>query len=209
MLRLLAVPVAVAVAAVLASSACASAGDGSETAPAIPDASTTQSSQASPGVTELGAAEPSAAEPGATPPSASDQGAAGDASAAPSGPPEALRSTDAMQGDPGEPGLPEQSGASIDDVLRLGAVASWVDQPRLIALSLPASSSCWAFASEPVVESPTRIVVHVEQSEPPCDPLDAARTYAIAVPEGIDASADLQLAVEGLEYEFTLTLPAE
>ncbi len=198
MLRILALPVALA--AVLASSGCTSADGPAATAPAGESAS---ESGAATGAPASGGAE---AAPSADP-DASDAPDASSTDASGSSAPETLTSTPVPEGDPGVPGIPDQSGASIDDVLRLGAVASWSEQPRLIALSLPASSSCWAFAAQAVAESPTRIVVRVEQPQP-CDPLDGARTYSIAVPAGIDASADLQLAVVGLEHEFTLSLPA-
>lgn len=191
MLRLLALPIAMA--AALAPAGCA-AGErgGTSTAPGIaPDASMSSGR--------------------ATPPSASsgpgDEGAAGTTDPASSAPPGLLSSpSPAGAGDPGTPGLPDGSGASVDDVLRLGAVATWVDRPALIALSLPASSSCWAFAGEPVAESTTRILVEVDEPSA-CESPDDARTYAIEVPAGIDASAELQLAVVGLEHDFTLTLP--
>jgi hypothetical protein len=146
--------------------------------------------------------------PGAHPDVSTTEPADGGAVGSAQPTPDSLYSTDAaVQGDPGVPGLPESSGASVDDVLRLGAVASWAERPELIALSLPASSSCWASAAEPVAESPTLIVVEVAAPEP-CEAPDAARTYSIPVPEGVDPSADLQLEVVGLEREFTLTLPA-
>lgn len=203
MLRFLALPVALA--AVLASTGCAIVDGGGATAG--PDASASESGTVAPGAPasgDAGSAEPE--------PSASDDQEASDAppsiDASDSDAPETLSSTPVPEGDPGVPGIPDQSGASVDDVLRLGAVASWSEQPRRIALSLPASGSCWSFAGQAVVESPTRIVVRVEQPQQQCDALDGARTYVITVPAGIDATADLQLAVVGLEHEFTLTLPA-
>lgn len=182
MLRILTLPLAVVT--VLASTACASGGGVEQTAPATTGASPE--------------------------PEASTGAPAEVAETAPGGPAGAAESSSAaagMRGDPGVPGLPESSGASIDDVLRLGAVATWMDRPERIALSLPASGSCWALAGSPVVESSTRIRVHVAQPEP-CEGADAARTYAISVPSGVDTSRELELAVEGLEHEFTLALPA-
>ncbi|MGM1028405.1 MAG: hypothetical protein ACQEWM_00890 [Actinomycetota bacterium] len=197
MLRSLALPVAVA--AVLTLSACASVDDASSTAPARPGASATQTGTSP--APDASATAPSETEPSDAEPTAS-------ATESGSGQPEDSSATDAAaQGDPGVPGLPQLSGASIDDVLRLGAVATWIEQPVLIALSLPATSDCWPFAAEPVVESPTLIVVHVELPQP-CGAPNAARTYAIPVPDGVDTSADLHLAVVGLEHEFTLTLPS-
>lgn len=192
MLRLLALPVAVA--AVLASSGCAAGDRGGEpTAPGT-----------TPGEAPEAYASPSSEAP------AEDGGATGGptGSAAPStAPPAAMSSTaPAPSGDPGTPGLPEHSGASVDDVLRLGAVATWIERPVLVALSLPATPSCWAFAGAPEVESTTRMVVRVEVPTT-CEAPDGARTYAIPVPPGIDASAEVELAVVGLEHEFTLTLP--
>lgn len=197
MFRLLALPVAVA--AVLASAGCAMADRGDESAPSSPDASTTPPGAASPGASAPAATATDGVEPSAGQGTEEPLASESDASAS--------STPTALDGDPGVPGLPQQSGASVDDVLRLGAVASWAEQPGRIALSLPASSTCWAFAGEPLVESPTRIVVQIERPEP-CDEPDGARTYAIAVPEGVDTSADLQLAVVGPEHRFTLTLPA-
>lgn len=202
MLRLLVLPAAVAT--VLAASACAS---GDLWPGASTDASSTSSAPPSSAAPSTSAAPTTAAPstsatPGSSP--SADPGASESGQATP----EALFSTDAaLQGDPGEPGLPQSSGASIDDVLRLGAVASWVERPERIALSLPASSSCWATAAEPIAESPTRIRVHMSVPEP-CAAPNGARTYVLAVPEGIDTGAELQLAVVGLQLEFTLTLPA-
>lgn len=185
MLRLLALPVAVA--AVLASSGCA-AGDrgGESTAPNAPPAEAPEAS---------------------APPSSDGTGEPTGSAEADASPPAAMSSaTPTASGDPGTPGLPEDSGASVDDVLRLGAVASWIERPVLVALSLPATGSCWAFAGEPVVESTTRLVLRVE-APTTCEAPDRARTYAISVPPGIDASAAVELAVEGLDQELTLTLP--
>lgn len=205
--RMLALPIALA--AVLASTACASGGGPTGTAPAGSDASSTQS-QAAPASE---AARPSGS-------AGSGQGEDGEAAesgtAAPSDTaqselvrPQIYDSTDpAMRRDPGQPGLPDASGASVDDVLRLGAVASWLRHPDWIAVSLPASSSCAPLAAEPVLESPTRIVVDFDPPSEPCGPPDAAQTYEVPVPDGVDARADVQLAVVGLEREFTLTLPA-
>lgn len=122
--------------------------------------------------------------------------------------PEVLSSADAsMRRDPGVPGLPSGSGASVDDVLRLGAVANWIDPPTLIGLSLPSASDCVAFAAATAVDSPSSIVVTFE-SPGECETPTSARTYSIAVPEGVDTSGEIELVVEGLEHRFTLTLPA-
>jgi hypothetical protein len=118
----------------------------------------------------------------------------------------ALRDATASQLNAGEPGVPRHSGASVDDVLRLGAVATWVDSPEVFAVSMPASSDCWASAGEPVVAAEDRLVVAFVQEES-CESPDAARTYTLRVPEGVDAAAGLELAIVGLQHEFTLTLP--
>lgn len=123
----------------------------------------------------------------------------------------ATSSADALSGmaaalNTGEPGLPRSSGASIDDVLRLGAVASWVDAPRSFAISLPASSDCWASAGEPVAVDGQVAVEFVE--DPECATADAARTYTLAMPEGIDTGEPVEVSVEGLALDFTLALPA-
>lgn len=184
MLRELALPVALT--AVLAAAGCAAAGiERATTAPSTVETPTAGPSASSGPSDAAGTAAPTAPNP----------------------PPAGLLGTATpAAGDPGAPGLPEGSGASIDDVLRLGAVATWVERPSLIALSLPASGSCWASVGDPVAESTTRIAVEVDRPAS-CDAPDDARTYAIAVPPGIDASAELQLAVVGLEHEFTLALP--
>ncbi len=190
MLRSLALPAALVT--VLAASACASPGDVPRTmTDATPSTSTSTSrpTNATPTPTPTGSDGEDTTEPGESSDAPDSTGAA-------------------LEGDPGVPGLPQSSGASVDDVLRLGAIASWTERPDLIALSLPASSSCWALAAEPMLESPTTIVVEVEAPEP-CETVDAARTYSIAVPDGADTSGDLQLRVVGPEHEFTLTLPAE
>ncbi|MGC5077890.1 hypothetical protein [Agrococcus sp. DT81.2] len=188
MLRSLALPAALVT--VLAASACASASDVPRT---VTDATPSTSTSTSP---------PTSATP--TPTESADEG-----TTEPRESTDAPDSTEAaLEGDPGVPGLPQSSGASVDDVLRLGAIASWTERPDLIALSLPASSSCWALAAEPMLESPTTIVVEVAAPEP-CETLDAARTYSISVPDGTDTSGELQLQVVGPEHEFTLTLPAE
>ena len=110
-------------------------------------------------------------------------------------------------GNPGEFGLPPASGASIDDVLRLGAVATWVDAPDELAISLPATDECWPTAGEPTVVSPNRISVTFAM-DAVCQAPDAARTYTLQVPPAVDTSADLEVVVEGLPDRVTLTLPA-
>ncbi|RWR24263.1 hypothetical protein D8Y24_05865 [Agrococcus lahaulensis] len=109
--------------------------------------------------------------------------------------------------DDGEDGLPEHSGASVDDVLRLGGVATWIDPPARIALSLPASSGCWALAGPLTAQSATALAVQVEQPQV-CGAPDAARTYTLLVPADVDADAALQLTVTGLPEPLVLTLPA-
>lgn len=199
--RMLALPIALA--AVLATAACASAGDQAGSAPTATDASSTPSQSApSTASAEPGGAAESGAAPESEAPEPSGTAPSG------SGSPHTFGATDpAMRRDPGQPGLPAASGASVDDVLRLGAVVSWLDQPSRIALSLPATSTCGPLAGEPVLESPTRIVVDFDPPAQPCGPPDGARTYEVQVPSGVDARADLEVAVVGLELEFTLTLP--
>ena len=119
----------------------------------------------------------------------------------------ALGSDAALRVNAGEPGLPVGSGASIDDVLRLGAVATWIDAPRVLAISLPATEQCWPTALAPVVESSTRMMVEFAGAEE-CGEPDGARTYTVQVPDGIEVLAVLEVALEGLEYDFTLVLPA-
>lgn len=207
MLRIRSLPVTVA--AVLAVSACAAGGGVSSRAPQAPDASPTQSQTAPPtDAPGPGGEQPSAdaSQPGSAEPSAGAAAPSADASRPGTASPEPPSALAAVPGDHGVPGLPANSGASVDDVLRLGAVAGWAEPPALIALSLPASSSCWAVVAEPVVESPSRILLRVAQPQP-CEAPDAARTYSVAVPDGIDASGGLQLSIVGLAQEFTLTLP--
>lgn len=110
--------------------------------------------------------------------------------------------------DPGEPGLPAQSGASVDDVLRLGAVATWVDAPDVLAISLPATDHCWPSATAPVVVSPTQLSVAFVPDKQ-CEGFETARTYTVAVPDGIDEGAPLEIVIEGLQHHFTLTLPEQ
>lgn len=109
--------------------------------------------------------------------------------------------------DQGEAGLPTASGASIDDVLRLGAVATWVDAPEELAISLPASESCWPTAGEPTIVTPTRILIEIAP-ESGCDVPSSARTYTVQVPAGVDASAGLEIELDGFPEPLTLTLPA-
>lgn len=109
--------------------------------------------------------------------------------------------------DPGVPGLPLGSGASIDDVLRLGAIATWVDAPGVLALSLPATGECWASAGAPTVASASELVVEFTDATA-CGVAQTARTYTVQVPEGIDPAAELTVSIEGLATPFALTLPA-
>lgn len=110
-------------------------------------------------------------------------------------------------GDPGEPGLPAGSGASIDDVLRLGAVAAWVDAPTALAISVPADDRCRPRASEPTLVTPTRISIEIAV-ESVCEAPSSARTYTVQVPAGADPSAGLEIELDGLPEPVTLTLPA-
>ena len=108
---------------------------------------------------------------------------------------------------PGEPGLPQQSGASVDDVLRLGAVVVWLDEPSLFAVSVPAAQDCWPRAGEPVASGESSLVVAFLQDEA-CATPTAARTYRLEVPVEVDADDGIDLAVVGLDEEFALRLPA-
>lgn len=108
--------------------------------------------------------------------------------------------------DPGTPGLPEGSGASIDDVLRAGAVATWVDEPDVLAISLPVAADCWPTAAPPAVVSETELEVAFAPAE--CGTAHTARTYTIDVPDDIEPDADFEVAVEGLAHPVTLPLPA-
>ncbi|MCR8671250.1 hypothetical protein [Agrococcus sp. HG114] len=118
---------------------------------------------------------------------------------------EAVRTAEPQQLNGGEPGVPEQSGASVDDVLRLGAVAVWIEEPSVFAVSLPVSAECWPSAGEPVAVDGGVVVPFV--SDATCAVPTAARTYTLQVPEGVDASGGLELSVVGLEQDLTLTLP--
>jgi hypothetical protein len=184
MVRRFALPVALATALALAACATGPAGSGT-TSPATPQTSTETSTDASAGATEQGTTE-----------GASESAAAGA---------DAFSSTSASL-NTGEPGLPQGSGASIDDVLRLGAVATWVEAPDVFAISLPATSDCWASAGEPVAIDGSVAVSFVQEGE--CAMADAARTYTLPMPAGVDTSETVEVAVEGLDLRFTLALPA-
>lgn len=122
--------------------------------------------------------------------------------------PDAVDAADAaVRRDRGVPGLPAGSGASVDDVLRLGAVATWTDRPTQFAVSLPSSDRCIAVATPPVAVSASTISITFKQPAE-CGTPDAARTYTITVPEGIDTDRELRLVIDGLPSGFTLTLPA-
>lgn len=112
-----------------------------------------------------------------------------------------------VRGDEGEPGLPEASGVSMDDVLRVGAVATWVDEPHVLAVALAVAEECWPAAGAPVVASSTRLAIEFAPAE--CGSAHAVRTYTVEVPEGIDPGPDFEVAVEGLPHELTLPLPAD
>ncbi|WP_413316613.1 hypothetical protein AA0Z99_08225 [Agrococcus sp. 1P02AA] len=107
----------------------------------------------------------------------------------------------------GEPGIPGGSGASVDDVLRTGAVATWVSGAETFAISLPASGECWPSAGTPTVVADQQLSVAFD-GPGSCPGADAARTYELALPDGIDARAEVEVALEGLEHRYTLTLPA-
>lgn len=107
----------------------------------------------------------------------------------------------------GEPGLPVDSGMSIDDVLRTGAVATWAGGGESIAISLPASATCWPTAGVPTVVDERQLSVAFVAPEG-CAGADSARTYELELPDGVDASGELEVGLDGLEHSFTLTLPA-
>lgn len=132
-------------------------------------------------------------------PTASAQGAAAEALAA-------VRDAAPEELDGGEPGVPQQSGASVDDVLRLGAVVTWIEEPSLFALSLPATEDCWPVAGDPVASSEHAVVVAVLQEEA-CAPPTAARTYRLEVPADVDAAPGLDISIVGLDEEYELRLP--
>lgn len=185
--------VAAALATLLTVTACSAAEPQLESAPAAPLGQPQEPARST------GPAEASDAGGGADAADAGDT----DASALRTGSMEAtLRSWE------GEPGLLAGSGASIDDVLRLGAIATWVDAPDVLAISLPATADCWAAASAPDAVSSTRISIEFSLGQE-CGAFDAARTYTVRVPAGVDAARPLEVVVEGLEHRFTLTLPAE
>lgn len=177
-----------------------SAADSAEQAQAQPESLASQ-----PGASQTGAGQSGASQPGVSQSGASQSGASDTAEGAGS----ALRSDTlsvAAALDAGTPGLPAGSGASVDDVLRLGAVATWIDAPDMLAISLPASTDCWPSAAAPVVESASELSLEFVPGA--CAAFNSARTYVVEVPEGIDAGADLEVAIDGLAHQFTLTLPA-
>ncbi|WP_306231989.1 hypothetical protein [Agrococcus beijingensis] len=180
MFRRFALPVALATALLLTACATGPTGPG-----ALAPQSSTETTDASAGATEQGTTE-----------GASESAAAGA---------DAFSSASASL-NAGEPGLPQGSGASIDDVLRLGAVATWVEAPDVFAISLPATSDCWASAGEPVAVDGSVAVSFMQEGE--CAMADAARTYTLPMPAGVDTSEAVEVAVEGLDLQFTLALPA-
>jgi hypothetical protein len=120
---------------------------------------------------------------------------------------EAVRSAGPGELDAGEPGVPPHSGASLDDVLRLGAVAVWIEEPSLFAVSLPAAQECWPSAGEPVASSDDAVVIAFVQDDA-CTAPTAARTYRLEVPADVDAGAGLDVSLVGLDEEYSLHLPA-
>ncbi|SDS37474.1 hypothetical protein [Agrococcus carbonis] len=142
--------------------------------------------------------------PAATaPPTPGPEDAGSDASGAEQS---ALSADATMRLDAGSPGLPSGGGASVDDVLRLGAVASWLDAPDVIAVSLPATDRCWAM-TDAAAESSTRLAVAFAEAEV-CEEPAAVRTYEIEVPGDIDARGGIAVAITGVDGDFTLELPA-
>ncbi|SFR99561.1 hypothetical protein SAMN04487783_0362 [Agrococcus baldri] len=183
----------------------AGAAESAEQAPAQPEALASESGASQSGASQSGASQSGASQSGASESGVGESGASQTAEGAGS----ALRSGTlslAAALDAGEPGLPAGSGASVDDVLRLGAVATWIDAPDTLAISLPASADCWPSAAAPVVESAWQLSVEFVAGE--CAAFDSARTYTIEVPEGIDGGADLEVSIDGLAHRFTLTLLA-
>jgi hypothetical protein len=157
-------------------------------------------SAGAPGDPERAAGDAPAATAPPTP-AAADAGAGAD-----EGDASALSAQSSMRLDAGSPGLPAGGGASIDDVLRLGAVATWLDAPDVVAVSLPATGECWA-VTDAAAESSTRLVVAFAEAEV-CEEPAPVRTYEIEVPEGIDAREGIELAITGLDESPTLELPA-
>lgn len=196
MFRRLALPTALA--ALLALSACAANSDDGPLS--TPQVTTTD---ASPGTGAQGTGEQGLTEQGA----AAQSTEAGADSGATGGATDLDTMSTSASLNAGEPGLPAHSGASIDDVLRLGAVASWVDAPGSFAISLPASPDCFASAGTPVAVDGQVVVAFEPAVE--CVTGDGARTYTMAVPEGIDTGQTVEVAVEGLDLQFTLALPGQ
>ena len=120
---------------------------------------------------------------------------------------EAVRGAAPEELNPGEPGVPLESGASVDDVLRLGAVVVWIEEPSLFAVSLPVAEDCWPAAGDPVPSSERSIVVAFLQDDA-CAMPTTARTYRLEVPTEVEADAGLDLSVVGFEEEYALRLPA-
>lgn len=115
----------------------------------------------------------------------------------------------ALSLDSGVAGVPAGSGASIDDVLRGGAIAMWTGEPGTFTLTVPASSTCIpsVFGAEAV--SASQIAVELVASAGPCPEPDEARTYELRVPDGADASGGLEILVGGIEdAPSAIALPA-
>lgn len=203
--------IAAALATVLTVAAC-SAGAPDAEPESQPATASEGSSQQQPGASESeGADSAESTEGGASEGGVAPQPESAEAAESRDLQPEAFSSGDAtLRRDPGVAGLPAGSGASIDDVLRLGAVVTWVEESDRFSLSLPYGEQCAAFAADPVAagDGSNTVVVAFDEPEPCVDPT-TARTYTFGLPAGIDPDADVEVSVEGLTYGFTLTLPAE
>ncbi|GAA3596984.1 hypothetical protein [Agrococcus terreus] len=107
----------------------------------------------------------------------------------------------------GEAGVPAGSGASVDDVLRLGAVVLWADPPGTFSLSVPAAEECWPTAL-PAYAAGGAIGVDLIAAEG-CAVGDAVRTFSFDVPDGVEVGDGVDVVISGLEAGTgTAALPA-
>lgn len=109
--------------------------------------------------------------------------------------------------DQGFEGLPRGVGASVDDVVREGALATWSSAPVEFALSVPADPECWPAARQPTADAEGTVVVALEHAEP-CAPGARVRTFLLPVPEGADRADGLTIEVLSDEGDVRLELPA-
>ncbi|WP_404311737.1 hypothetical protein LG314_10340 [Agrococcus terreus] len=108
----------------------------------------------------------------------------------------------------GEQGVPAGSGASVDDVLRLGAVVLWADAPDSFSLSVPASEECWPTALPAYAAGGGAIGVDLIAAEG-CAVGDAVRTFSFDVPDGVEVGDGVDVVISGLEAGTgTAALPA-